>query len=106
METERLAVVLRYVPWWISPADEFGASSGCRTYVSKECFERLPSAAQPLFRHLAEEVVDVIQPGKQAEVAAAQAGVAATARHSNASMAPVGEVSLEQWQAGQPGPRL
>lgn len=99
-------MVLRYVPWWISPADEFGASSGCRTYVSKECFERLPSMAQPLFRHLAEGVVDVIQPGKQAEVVVAQAGVAAAERHSNASMARVGEVTLEQWQASLPSPRL
>jgi hypothetical protein len=68
---DRVAMVCRYAPWWLSVQEFSGNQVG---YISLADWRALPLALQPLLRHCvhgedpaAEEEVlaDVIQPHKQ-----------------------------------------
>ena len=57
-EGERMAMVNRWAPWWLSVQDFGGGHIG---YMSVEEFENLPKALQPLVRHLCPEIEDSAQ---------------------------------------------
>ena len=63
---ERVAVVTRWAPWWLS-INEFGSAVGTdgkshgRVPLTTQEWEALPPAVQPLFRHLAVGVKDELQ---------------------------------------------
>ena len=89
-----MAVVCRYVPWWLS-AKEFGVriasnhdhaaqcvcgrtidlprsllfhglqSGPCRTYIPHDIWSTFPTELQLLYRHVAEGVDDWLQPENQ-----------------------------------------
>ena len=55
---ERMAMVNRWAPWWLSVQDIGGGHIG---YMDTEEFEALPADLQPLVRHLCPEVEDTAQ---------------------------------------------
>ena len=57
-EGERMAMVNRWAPWWLSVQDIGGGHIG---YMNTEEFEALPADLQPLVRHLCPEVEDTAQ---------------------------------------------
>ena len=70
----RIAVVNRWAPWWLSVKD-FG-KQWVDTLTRQE-WETLPPAVQPLYQHLAEGVDDEMQPMNQLRSRAASARVEA-----------------------------
>ena len=57
---DRVAMVVRYVPWWITTS--FSSGMGSMTKVE---YEALPASLQPLVRHCVAGIADEIQPEKQ-----------------------------------------
>ncbi len=57
---DRVAIVVRYVPWWITTS----FSSGMGSMTEAE-YKALPESLQPLVRHCVDGIVDEIQPEKQ-----------------------------------------
>ena len=99
-EYERTAVVCRYAPWWLS-GNEFGnlhsGGQTLRTYVPRDVYERFSPELQLLYRHLAEGVEDVLQPGNQHSAARAQ-GLRGSAPNGNNSHIRAGAMSREEWE--------
>jgi hypothetical protein len=95
---DRVAVVCRYVPWWLS-AMEFG-SGPCRTYVPRDTWSSFPPELQLLYRHVAEGVDDYLQPDNQHSARRAmfqdQPELRGEELGDNGHVA-VGEMSAEEW---------
>ena len=95
---DRVAVVCRYVPWWLS-AMEFG-SGPCRTYVPHDTWSSFPPELQLLYRHVAEGVDDYLQPDNQHSARRAmfqdQPELRGEELGDNGHVA-VGEMSAEEW---------
>ena len=102
-EHERTAVVCRYAPWWLS-GNEFGnlhsGGHALRTYVPREVYEKLSPELQLLYRHLAEGVEDVLQPGNQHSAARAQ-GLRGSARNGDNAHIVAGAMSREEWESSR-----
>ena len=96
--TGRARQVNRWTPWWIhnlSPSPETDFQGPPTTgYFTRQEFEALPAALQPLVRHLCVELVDRLQPALMARAeAASQVNAAGFARvgepglkHANAEI--------------------
>ena len=99
-EYDRVAVVCRYVPWWLS-SKEFG-SGPCRTYIPRDVYETFPVELQHLYRHLAEDTDDYLQPENQLSARRArfldQPELRGEIRGDNSHVA-VGAMSAEEWLA-------
>ena len=102
-EHERTAVVCRYAPWWLS-GNEFGnlhsGGHALRTYVPREVYEKFSPELQLLYRHLAEGVEDVLQPGNQHSAARAQ-GLRGAARNGDNGHIVAGAMSREEWESSR-----
>ena len=102
-EHERTAVVCRYAPWWLS-GNEFGnlhsGGHALRTYVPREVYEKFSPELQLLYRHLAEGVEDVLQPGNQYSAARAQ-GLRGSARNGDNGHIVAGAMSREEWESSR-----
>jgi len=102
-EHERTAVVCRYAPWWLS-GNEFGnlhsGGHALRTYVPREVYEKFSPELQLLYRHLAEGVEDVLQPGNQHSAARAQ-GLRGLARNGDNGHIVAGAMSREEWESSR-----
>ena len=102
-EHERTAVVCRYAPWWLS-GNEFGnlhsGGHALRTYVPREVYEKFSPELQLLYRHLAEGVEDVLQPGNQHSAARAQ-GLRGSARNHDNGHIVAGSMSREEWESSR-----
>ena len=100
-EHERTAVVCRYAPWWLS-GNEFGnlhsGGHALRTYVPREVYEKFSPELQLLYRHLAEGVEDVLQPGNQHSAARAQ-GLRGSASNGDNGHIVAGAMSREEWES-------
>ena len=99
-ELERTAVVCRYAPWWLL-GNEFGNlhSGGhtLRTYVPRDIYERFSPELQLLYRHLVDDVEDVLQPGNQYSAARAQS-LRGSARNGDNGHIVAGAMSHEEWE--------
>ena len=99
-EHERTAVVCRYGPWWLS-GNEFGNlhSGGhtLRTYVPRDVYARFSPEVQLLYRHLAENEEDVLQPESQHRAARARE-TREKYRSGDNSHVVVGTMSVEEWE--------
>ena len=102
-EHERTAVVCRYAPWWLS-GNEFGnlhsGGHALRTYVPREVYEKFSPELQLLYRHLAEGVEDVLQPGNQHSAARAQ-GLRGSAHNGDNGHIVAGAMSREEWESSR-----
>ena len=102
-ELERTAVVCRYAPWWLL-GNEFGNlhSGGhtLRTYVPRDIYERFSPELQLLYRHLVDDVEDVLQPGNQYSAACAQS-LRGSARNGDNSHIVAGAMSREEWECSR-----
>ena len=98
---ERTAVVCRYGPWWLA-GNEFGNlhSGGhtLRTYVPREVYDRFSPELQLLYRHLAEGVEDVLQPGSQHNATRAQSLRRLDQPGDNSHVA-AGAMNREEWES-------
>ena len=62
---DRVAVVTRWAPWWLSvddfaPGDTYNVNMVCRPLSHAE-YRALPPAVQPLMRHLCPDEHDTLQ---------------------------------------------
>ena len=61
---DRVAMVVRVVPWFVSP-NEFSGAGLKPGSLSLEEWQSLPEGVHPLLRHLVADLPDQIQPEKQ-----------------------------------------
>ena len=68
-----------------------------RTYVPRDVYERFSLELQLLYRHLVDDVKDVLQPGNQYSAAYAQS-LRGSARNGDNGHIVVGAMSREEWE--------
>lgn len=66
-------MVNRWVPWWVHNSFGTGPTPPTTGYFTRQEFDALPPAVQPLMQHLCVDIYDTLQEGHRARAAAAGA---------------------------------